>query len=863
MNVSRRTTRLAAAVLLGCFLSSFLATTTPSASARVPGATPSLERSSAPSIKVRTADEDSGPRPLLIVLDTSGSMAEDDGTGTIKLAGAQAALTQVLRQQRPDSKVGLWTFPNDGDCGSGTSTIDMGPLNQRVMIPAIRELEASGGTPTGTALRAAVDSIKGQSDGATVLLISDGLHTCDPDPCDVAKEIVADGFDLTVYPAGFQTSAEGFAELQCIADATGGEVYEAADTEQLNEVVTDATNTELTLDVQGMPTRIPAGGARNVKVTVTNNTAQDISNVRLALSFTNSGGTGGTPVIPSALPPRLGLGDLQAGATSSHTWLIGFGRPSTIGTANYRVTTWGSNSQPVSQDGSVSVIKADQTLSDAGGIIGGLKGKRIAILGDSYSSGEGSGSYISGTLAKGGNGCHKSMNTYMAPLFQKKNVELIACSGAVMRYGSQGATTNAVQDEQIKTFADQVDEDPVEAAFMTIGGNDIGFASIIMRCVGGHLRPVNPLIALTPLKNSPLDLALRWDRRCSDDSDWIKGVYGFVDGLDDDLVETYKQVYGVLNSESAVEKRDGRVAPLYVLAYPQAFPESQYNQNCGVEGFVFDGQEIDFANKLVDDLDWKIQDTVEEMHKDGYRIQMIRSTQEAFLPNNTLCPRPGNEKYLVPPVQPAKLVPADTRKELFHPNVKGYRSETNIIIASSSSLDEELPTGVDEWEQGQRKGVLGGLVDTLTGLTDRLVNFEDTIALDLSTGRFSAEGLDVRAGQTAVVKVSAGAPESDVHIGVASRNRMVGSIRLDSKGRGEGTISFPRDLAPGPHHVQALGFDGDGNPVTAAAGVDVAAAAPPWLLPLLVAVLVSLVAGLLLLRRGLRRIRDDRGVSYS
>src|SRR5690606_8280961 len=143
--------------------------------------------------------------PLVIVLDTSGSMSEDDGAGTIKLAGAQAALSQVIRQQRPGSQIGLRTYPGGGDeCSPASFSIPVDDLDQRDMITTIRGLTADGDTPTAEALRSTVDELMLEGyEGATILLISDGLSTCE-DPCEVAQEVTAQGFDLTVQAAGFR-----------------------------------------------------------------------------------------------------------------------------------------------------------------------------------------------------------------------------------------------------------------------------------------------------------------------------------------------------------------------------------------------------------------------------------------------------------------------------------------------------------------------------------------------------------------------------------------------------------------------------------------------------------------------------------
>jgi hypothetical protein len=105
-------------------------------------------------------------------------------------------------------------------------------------------------------------------------------------------------------------------------------------------------------------------------------------------------------------------------------------------------------------------------------------------LGDSYSSGEGTGSYDSGTDVSA-NKCHRSQNSY-ARVWAAANdttgipVVQLACSGAV--------TTNLTTSGQWNEPA-QIPATPQHAAkvMLTIGGNDVGFAGVLTHC----LNPLN------------------------------------------------------------------------------------------------------------------------------------------------------------------------------------------------------------------------------------------------------------------------------------------------------------------------------------------------------------------------------------
>jgi lysophospholipase L1-like esterase len=107
-------------------------------------------------------------------------------------------------------------------------------------------------------------------------------------------------------------------------------------------------------------------------------------------------------------------------------------------------------------------------------------------LGDSYSSGEGAGSYDFWTKAVFGNGCHRSHLAWPRLLGVPERAHL-ACSGATtddffapQKSGLLAHDDGASQLERLRELAAST---PVSRVFVTIGGNDLGFKSIILACV--------------------------------------------------------------------------------------------------------------------------------------------------------------------------------------------------------------------------------------------------------------------------------------------------------------------------------------------------------------------------------------------
>ena len=118
-----------------------------------------------------------------------------------------------------------------------------------------------------------------------------------------------------------------------------------------------------------------------------------------------------------------------------------------------------------------------------------------SALGDSYSSGEGTGEYEAGSAVKGDD-CHRSTLAY-PPLLdsagQLGKLTFVACSGAVTsdliaanHDGDTNPSSHAVEPAQISSI-------PVHTKIvtLTIGGNDAGFASVLEHCVTAKVGPIS------------------------------------------------------------------------------------------------------------------------------------------------------------------------------------------------------------------------------------------------------------------------------------------------------------------------------------------------------------------------------------
>ncbi len=177
----------------------------------------------------------------MIILDGSGSMwGRIDGSPKISIA--REVLSQVLQSTPPDLSLGLMTYGHreKGNCADIEVLVPISSNPGTRISKAANELSPKGKTPLTDAVRQAAEALKYTEDKATVILITDGIETCNADPCALARELKKTGVGLKVHVVGFGLSAEEGRQVSCIADETGGLYIQADDANALGEALTDS-----------------------------------------------------------------------------------------------------------------------------------------------------------------------------------------------------------------------------------------------------------------------------------------------------------------------------------------------------------------------------------------------------------------------------------------------------------------------------------------------------------------------------------------------------------------------------------------------------------------------------------------------
>ena len=174
----------------------------------------------------------------IIVLDGSGSMwGQIDGRPKLEIA--REALAEVLGSLPADTEMGLMAYGHrvEGDCGDIELIVPPATGTGPAITAAAASLNFVGKTPLTEAVKQAALALRSSEEKATVILITDGIETCNADPCALGTELEKTGVDFTAHVVGFGLSAEEGASVSCLATNTGGVYIEASDASTLKDAL--------------------------------------------------------------------------------------------------------------------------------------------------------------------------------------------------------------------------------------------------------------------------------------------------------------------------------------------------------------------------------------------------------------------------------------------------------------------------------------------------------------------------------------------------------------------------------------------------------------------------------------------------
>jgi len=184
----------------------------------------------------------------MMILDSSGSMRGSAGGGERKIDVAEQALERFATGTPDRFNLGLVVYGHVGSsaeadkersCEGVEVAAELGEVDYRTLPDLLDRYDPRGYTPVARSIEEAGRAFVGrENDVNRVVLVTDGLETCDGDPVAAARRLKESGVKVTVDVVGFDISKSADAEgLREIAEASGGEYTDARTARDLEAFV--------------------------------------------------------------------------------------------------------------------------------------------------------------------------------------------------------------------------------------------------------------------------------------------------------------------------------------------------------------------------------------------------------------------------------------------------------------------------------------------------------------------------------------------------------------------------------------------------------------------------------------------------
>ena len=168
----------------------------------------------------------------VIILDASGSMWGQINK-IAKITTAKKALNDFVRNwdENKMGELGITVYGHrkKTDCKDIEAIVPIGSVGEKAkkeIYKKIKQIKAKGKTPISLAIEQEARKLKRSgSEIATIILISDGIDSCNGDPCKTAKRLAKEGVNIKIPVIGFDVDKKAKKQLECIATATGAEFF--------------------------------------------------------------------------------------------------------------------------------------------------------------------------------------------------------------------------------------------------------------------------------------------------------------------------------------------------------------------------------------------------------------------------------------------------------------------------------------------------------------------------------------------------------------------------------------------------------------------------------------------------------------
>lgn len=214
---------------------------------------------------INSSVKDEPTQGLYIIFDASGSMLERLPDKSRKIDVAKKVLKDFVGGDFAGYEVALRVYGHRkrDDCVDSELVVPFGAAGE-VVSPIkeyVDQLKALGRTPITLSFQEALKDFGDRS--GEIILISDGIESCNADPCALMREWKQKNVKIKVHVVGLGLDEKSKQALKCISDAAGTEYHDAQSAatlaESLSKIRNDATSHGFYLqgvDATGNPIRV-------------------------------------------------------------------------------------------------------------------------------------------------------------------------------------------------------------------------------------------------------------------------------------------------------------------------------------------------------------------------------------------------------------------------------------------------------------------------------------------------------------------------------------------------------------------------------------------------------------------------------
>ena len=181
--------------------------------------------------------------PIVFIYDASGSMWGQMEAKT-KHAIAQQVIENTVSSFGETQKIGLVAYGHrrKSDCEDVEWVVPIENLDKSQVINAVKGITPLGKTPLAYSAGLILDELKAGSKAATIILITDGIESCDGNLCKLIENYKTEGIEFRFHIIGFGLKEKESAPLKCAADAGEGRYFDANSASELESVLQQASS---------------------------------------------------------------------------------------------------------------------------------------------------------------------------------------------------------------------------------------------------------------------------------------------------------------------------------------------------------------------------------------------------------------------------------------------------------------------------------------------------------------------------------------------------------------------------------------------------------------------------------------------